>query len=377
VKLEFPTHAEIDLDRIHANLDIIGEAAGTPILPVVKANAYGHGAVRVSKEIIGRGDVEGLCVGTVSEALELRRAGIGGRLIVLGGVFREQAGDIPAHDLEAVVSSIGEARALAARAGGKPVRVHVKINTGMTRLGADPEDAVELFRKISAMKKIAVAGLMTHLADSDRRKGMARRQIALFKDAVSSIRSAGFSIPPCHAANTAAIFLHPESRLDLVRPGIGIYGAQEFGGRDAGFKPALSWRARVVMSREVAKGASVSYGMTWTSPRKRRVAVVCAGYADGYPRAMSNKARAVFKGKLIRQIGTICMDNCLFDVTGVKTSEGDTVTLIGSEGGASIKANDLAGWGGTISYEILCGIGRRVPRVYVKSGKIAHVERLV
>lgn len=343
-------------------------------MPVVKADAYGHGAVPVAREIALRPDiVEGLCVGTVDEGLELRRAGIRGRIVVLDGVFPEQAGDAVRHRLEAVVSSAGQAQALSMKADRSAAAVHVKINTGMTRLGAEAEGAVEVYRRIAGMKKVRIAGLMTHLADAGRKRGLAPKQLKLFDEIASAIRATGHRLPPRHAANTAAVFRHPASRLDLVRPGLGVYGVQAFPGPDAGLKPVLAWRARIALVRRLEKGQTVSYGMLWTSPGRREAAVVCAGYADGYSTRLSNRAKALFRGKPVRQVGMVCMDSCLFDVTGTGARDGDTVTLIGEEGDERITANDLARLAGVIPYEILCGIGGRARRVYMKSGELEGI----
>lgn len=364
MKPNYPTHARVDLARLHENIDLIGATARAPLMPVIKADAYGHGAVHLAREIAPRSDVEALAVGTVEEGVELRRAGIKGRIVVLDGVFPERAAAVSRLGLEVVISSAAEARVLAARCGRDGIRAHVKVNTGMTRLGAHPEEAFEFYKAVSGLKKISVAGLMTHLADAFRKRGQAKRQLAVFDDISGSLRGAGFSLPPRHAANTAGIFLHPSSRYDMVRPGIGIYGVQGFSGKKVGLRPALRWEARVMLVRELRRGETVSYGMTWVSPGRRKVAVVCVGYADGYSRTLSNKARAIIGGKKIRQVGVICMDNCLFDVTGTDVAEGDYVTLLGGNGSNAVEADDLARLTGTIPWETLCGIGRRAPRIY-------------
>jgi len=372
VKLNYPSHVEIDLDRLHSNIDLISRKAGSALAPVIKADAYGHGAVAIARQLSERREVAAFCVWTLSEAARLRKHGVKGRIIVLGGVFPEEAKEAVNLGLEIIISSLREARALTAKAGRNRAIAHLKINTGMTRLGAGPDDVYEIFRSVSRMKKISLAGVMTHLADSDRpRSKTTKAQLKLFDDIVSSAASAGIAIPPRHTANTGAIFLHSASRYELVRPGIGIYGVQEFGGKDAGLKPILSWRARVALVREVRKGEPVSYGMTWVSPGRRKVAVVQVGYADGYCRRLSNRAHAIIGGKKIRQIGTICMDNCLFDITGLdKVKAGDSVTLIGSDGEQTMPIKKLARKLDTISYEIMCGINQRLARVYLLGGKV-------
>ncbi len=371
MKLNYPSHAEIDLNKFHANVDLISATAKVPLLPVIKANAYGHGMLQVAGELIERKEIEALCVGTFEEAKQLRASGVKNRIIVLDGVVKERAGEISDLDLESVVSSAEDAKALANKAGkGKTVKVHLNFNTGMGRLGAAPSDAIEVYKKLARMKKVALVSVKTHFADSPNRGGYTRKQIDIFDDVLGAIRSAGHTLPPIHAANTAGIFLHPKSRYDLVRPGIGLYGIQEFVGPDVGLKPILTWRARVMHVRKVAKGESVSYGMSWTSPGNKMAALCGVGYADGYSRALSNRAHAIIGGKKIRQIGVICMDNCLFDITNTEVKTGDMITLIGSNGSQEIKAIDMAKKAGTIAYEILCGIGQRAPRLYMRSGKL-------
>lgn len=373
VKLDYPLWAEIDLERFHHNLDVISHTAGTPLLPVIKANAYGHGAVTLAKELVKRKDVAAITVGTVDEAAELRKSGIKGRIIVLLGVFPEYAGAVSEYGLEAVVSSYEAASYIATKAARKPVPLHFKINTGMTRLGAGPHIAAELYKRLSRLKGVKIAGVMTHLADSDRKNGFTNKQLAVFDEVCASIRDAGFTLPPRHVANTSGVFIHPKSRYELVRPGIGIFGVQPFAGDSVGLLPVLSLRGRVSMLREVKKGTPVSYGGKWKSPAKRRVAVVGAGYADGYPRGLSNHVFGIINGRKVRQIGTVCMDNIMFDVTGVSARYGGVITLIGEDGEESVTAAQLARKLRGIPYEILCGIGRRVPRVYIRGGKVESV----
>lgn len=370
VKHFYPLCARVDMDKLHANMDIIARTAGVPLLPVVKANAYGHGAVTVGLALARRKDVVGLSVGTVAEAVELRLAGYKGRLVVLDSVFAEQARVVADFALEVVISSLKIAQTLARHAGRRPVPVHFKINTGMTRLGVEAEDAVKIYGRVASLKGAQIVGLMTHLADSGVRGGFTDIQTALFDDIVSSLRGRGFEIPPRHAANTGGIFLSPASRYDIARPGIGVYGIQDFAGKKAGLSPVLSLTARVSHIQRVSRGMTVSYGMRWKSPGVRDVAVAQAGYADGYPRSLSGKARAIINGRLARQVGVICMDNAMFDVTGLGVGVGAEAVLIGETDGNKITVRDLARKAGTISYEILCGIGRRASRLYVKGGRV-------
>ncbi|MDH5636880.1 MAG: alanine racemase [Nitrospinota bacterium] len=371
MKLPYPAWAEVDLDRLHHNVDVIHSAAKVPLLPVIKANAYGHGANVLASQLVRRKEVTGLCVWTMQEAEALRREGIKGRIVALGGVLPQEAKLAVELCVEPVVGSVAQARAMAGVASKrKPAAVHLKVDTGMARLGTDRQDAFDTMAKISRMESLSLAGMMTHFAFAGVKKKAVREQVESFEDLLEAIRGAGYQIPACHAANTAGIFLHPESRFQLVRPGIGLYGIQEFSGPDVGLKPVLSLKARVSWIRDVSKGQTVSYGGIWKSPGKRRVAVVSLGYADGYSRLLSSRVHGIINGEKTKQIGVICMDVSMFDITRTSAGEGDYITLIGSEGAHSIGALDLAQVMGTISYEVLCGIGNRVRRIYHRSGKV-------
>lgn len=366
MKPNYPAWATIDLDRIHKNLDLIFAKAGVSMFPVIKANAYGHGAVTIAKEIISRDDVAAVCVMTLAEVAELRRNKIKKRILLLGGILPQQAKEAVDLKCEVVISGYEAAKAISRNSKNSSVPIHVKINTGMARLGADCDDAVALYRKVLKLANIKVVGLMTHFAAADTEKEMTKKQITKFEKVLGAIKAAGYSLPPVSAANTAAIFRHPESVYDAVRPGIGVYGVQPFAGKKRGFLPVLSLYAKVSLVRRLRRGETVSYGMTWKSPGDREVAVVSIGYADGYPRRLSNLTRAIINGSYAPQVGVICMDNCLFDVTGLKAKPGDIVTLIGEEGAKTVTASDLATTCGTIAYEVLCGIGSRPPRLYRK-----------
>jgi alanine racemase len=374
------TWAEIDLTRLHANLDLIVAAAQTPAMPVVKANAYGHGAVRVAKEIARRGDVAALCVWTLEEGAELRRAGVKKRIVLLGGVPPGRAREGVALNVEPVVGADDRLAELAQAAGKNSTPVHVKYDTGMNRLGGDGDRVEELYRAVATNPRLRPVGLMTHFVDAEEKRGIAQRQMALFDALCRTLEKSGFTLPPRHAANTAGIFLHPAARYETVRPGIGLYGVQPFVGAPVGLSPTMSLYGMVSFVRHIAKGESVSYGRTWTAPSKKRVAAVWGGYADGYPRLLSNKAFAIMNGVKAPQIGTVCMDVALFDVSRCgAVSPGDVMTLMGEsgEGGPAITAARLARLMGTIPYEVLCGVGRRVPRVYKKQGRLVGVARLM
>ena len=370
MRAPFPCWAEVDLDKLHRNADRISETAKVPLMPVVKANAYGHGASAIARQLSRRKDVAALCVWSLEEALALRKGGIKGRVITLGGA-RPWEGRLAAETgAEVVVGSAEQARALARAAGRRaPALVHFKVNTGMNRLGSDPEDSFGQYSAISSMKNVRLAGVMTHLASAGGSRRQTAMQLKTFADILSALRAAGKTIPPRHAANTAAIFSHPEACLDLVRPGIGLYGIKEFPGADPGLEPVMTLRAVLIAVRSVGKGEGVSYDSMWISPGKRRVAAAAIGYADGYSRVLSGRSHAIINGGRAPQIGAICMDTSMFDVTKVDASAGDVATLIGPEGSGAAGAARWAGVCGTISYEILCRIGPRVRRIYIRRGK--------
>ena len=371
VRQDYPSFAEIELNLFHQNIDLIYRVAGRrKIIPVIKANAYGHGAVALSAELCKRNEVHTQAVGVLSEAAMLRKSGIAGRLMVLDGILPTQAKMAVELNLEPVISNLEEAKRLSRVAGKKKVSIHFKLNTGMSRLGADCQTAFDLYKKIIGIKKLRVVSIMTHFASSDCDKLFTNKQIAKFDDFCDSLSASGVDLPPKHAANTSGVFRHPSSHYDFVRPGLGLYGIQEFDGQNTGLSPILSWFARIIMIRDLKKGDPVSYNLTWTSSRKRKVAIAMVGYADGFNRALSNKWQAIINGVRIPQVGTICMDNCFFDVTGTEASIGDVITLIGTDGGKTVSAIKMARALDTIAYEVLCLIGARTTRFYLKSGRV-------
>ncbi|MBF0169937.1 MAG: alanine racemase [Nitrospinae bacterium] len=369
------TWADIHLDRLHANLDLIAETARVPLMPVVKANAYGHGAVPLALELQRRKDVAALCLWTVDEAIELRKAGVKRRLILFGGVPQGRAKEAHALGVEPVVGDIDRLPELARAATAKcPFPLHVKFDTGMNRLGAPPARAEALYRAVAANPKLRPVGLMTHFVDAEKKRGVVTRQITLFDDLCRSLTGAGFALPPRHAANSAAACLHPGARYEAVRPGIGMYGYQTFAGAPIGLRPVMEWRAKLQFVRTVAKGASVSYGPRWRATGPTTVAALAAGYADGYSRRLSGKGFAIMGNVAAPQIGTVCMDVTLFDVTGVDAPRTGTVATLMGDG---VGADRLAALAGTIPYEILCGVGRRVPRHYLKNGTCVRTLRMI
>ena len=361
-----PTAALIDLEALSHNYgEVTSRIGGRKVLAVVKAQAYGHGAVAVSRKLVELG-VDMLGVALVEEGLELRSAGITTPVLVMGPVRREQAGVIVKARLTPVVFTTQMAEALAQAAAGKRVPVHVKVDTGMGRIGLPPEDAVSFIRDVAAMPGLTVEGIMTHFADADLKdKQFASAQLDRFEHLVRSLDAAGIPVPLRHAANSAAVLEYDRALLTMVRPGLMLYGydpLERRGGSD--LRPVLSLVTGIAYLKKVPAGVPISYGRTFVTKRESVIATVPIGYADGYSRGLSNRGEALVRGRRVPVVGRVCMDMTMLDVTEVTgVADGDEVALIGGQGQERITADDLAERTGTIAYEVLCGIGARVPRI--------------
>jgi alanine racemase len=367
--------ARVDLGAIRHNAGVLARAAGRArLMAVVKADGYGHGAVPVARAALegGAGD---LAVATVAEAAALREAGIAERVLVMGPLAGEEWVVAAALRTEVVVwtpDALARARDAFAAAGAGPARVHLELDTGMGRLGARPEDVESLVAAASeAGPGVEVAGLMTHFATADETAGenasFMSEQLLRFRAAVAGGLRARFPGALVHAANSAALLRDPGTAFDMARCGIALYGCSPFGGDPAGhdLRPALrlaSWLASVktIRSRE-----SVGYGRVWRAARGTRVGLVPVGYADGYARALAGRAEVLVGGRRVPVVGTISMDQLTVDLgPGGEEGVGEEVVLIGAQGGERVLAEEVAAWRGTISYEVTCGIGPRVPRVH-------------
>ncbi|MBL8966943.1 MAG: alanine racemase [Spirochaetaceae bacterium] len=363
-----PVWAEIDLSAITANIETIKGAVGpgTRLCAVVKADAYGHGAVRVAEEALAAG-ADLLAVAMASEAVALRKAGIEAPLLVLGHTPAALADLAAEWNFSATVSSIDEAQALAeaGRSRGKTVGLHLKIDTGMARLGFDPRAAAPAAVTIAGLDGVRIEGAFSHLATADSDSSFAHKQLARFLETIADIEALGVRIPLRHIANSAAALAIPEARLDMVRAGISLYGFQP-GFPEAsplGLKPAMRLVALVSQVRDLREGDSVGYGRKFRAPRRSRIAVLPLGYADGLRRNLSGKASVGTAAGRAPLVGTICMDQCMIDATDLPgLKPGDAVDVFGG-GGPS--AEELAGILGSISYEVLSTVGQRVPRIYV------------
>ncbi|MBL8862120.1 MAG: alanine racemase [Planctomycetes bacterium] len=361
--------AEIDLDALTHNLAVIREraGAGTRVLLVVKADAYGHGAVPIAHHAV-RSGVAGFGVGSSAEALELRRSGIRLPILVLGTIIDDEADDCLRHDVHVALhsSSRGAMLQQLARRMGLVAKVHVNVDTGMGRLGVLPGKAVELLREVRAAPNLALCGVMTHVsAPEGALAASTADQQRLFEGVLREARAAGLLCGWTHMANSAALFTALRPRYDTVRPGISAYGIlpHDLRGSDQ-LRPVLALRSQVVFLKDIPAGYPVGYGSTWRSTRPTRIATLPVGYNDGVAWRLGNRGEVLVRGARAKIVGRVSMDYTTVDVGHIRGVEvGDIVTLIGSDGAQTITAEEVAARADTIAYEITCSLGKRVTRV--------------
>ena len=367
-----PTLAEINLEAIRHNVRQIRKAVSpsTFITAVVKANAYGHGAIKVSSTVLAAG-ANGLGVAIPEEGAELRENGFTVPIFVIGLTLPEQAQTLVDYNLVATVSTPDAVQALAeaARKKGRPAEVMLKIDTGMGRVGVQPDQALEFLKRFLAVPGLRVRGVFTHLATADAGdKTYANQQLSSFTAALTQISDAGLSLNWISAANSATIIDLAHGHFNMIRPGIILYGlppSKEMHG-DLNLMPAMQFKTRVVYIKEVPPGTKVGYGSTHTTSRATLLATLPVGYADGYNRQLSNKAPVLIGGRRCPVVGRVCMDQIMADLgPGADTKIGDEAVLFGRQGDAEISVTELADLAGTINYELVCAISSRVPRVYI------------
>jgi alanine racemase len=366
-----PTYATVNLAALAHNLTCIKRylSPDCEVMAIVKANAYGHGAEETARALARLG-IGRFAVASVDEGIALRQAGVSASIVVLGALFEEQVLDLVAHKLTPVVSDVQilPALAKAARSHTSPYPIHLKVETGMGRLGFSSEELLSLLDNPLLRNPLQVEGMMTHLADADGKDGtFTERQLGAFRAVVDQIRQRGISLPLVHAANSAAIVRFPGAHFSLVRPGIMLYGYHTLPATVPApdLRPVLSLHTKIVQLRTIPRGGTVSYNGTFVATRPTRIAVLPIGYADGYSRQLSNRGSVLIRGRRASIVGLVCMDMIMVDVTDMAQLQvGETVTLIGQQGQESIWAEEVAGWTDTIPYEVLCGIGSRVPRLY-------------
>jgi alanine racemase len=367
------TRADIDLDALRFNLAGVRKRVSdrVKIMGVVKANAYGHGFLEIAHALVRFG-ADYLGAGFLEEGVMLRQHGITTPILVLGGVLGNQIRDFLEHDLEITVSSLEVAERINHEVPeylGRKARVHLKIDTGMERIGVRSDRAPEFVERVQKLPHIEVVGVYSHLATADERdKSFAREQLAKFHEVVTSLKQIGIEPPLLHIANSGAVLDMPESFYTMVRPGIMLYGVypSKETSESIPLQPVLSLKSKVVFLKEVPAGTGISYGRRYYTKERTRVATVPIGYGDGYPRRLTNRGYVLIGGKKCPIIGTVCMDQLMVDVGFERPVHiGDEVTLIGRDGDESIGAWDVAEHAETIPYEIFTGISSRVPRRFL------------
>ncbi len=379
MKEYYRIHAEINLDSICDNIrntrKIIDK--DTKIMAIIKADGYGHGAVPIAKVLNPLVDAYGISI--VEEGVELREAGVTKPILILGYAPEQMYDIMIAYDMMPAICDYKMAEKMSKRAVelGKKLKVHIKIDTGMGRIGFRPgEESVEHIVLLSQLPNIQIEGIFSHFARADEKdKTFAKEQLAKFMEMTKAIEDKGVSLPIKHISNSAAIIDMPEANLNMVRSGIstyGLYPSEEVKKERLPLKPAMSLYAYVTMVKELEAGVPVGYGGTYITTKKTKVATIPAGYGDGYPRALSNRGRVIIHGQYAPIIGRVCMDQFMVDVTEIdNVKTGDKAILIGKEGDKAITLEEIGNMSASFHYEAACDVGKRVPRVYIYQGKKA------
>ena len=371
------TYMMIDMDAILANFHKVAEKTGVPVMAVVKADAYGHGAVQVARLLEGKCAFFG--VSSISEALELRRAGLQTPILILGHTPSAAFAQVVAEDIRPTIYRWESAVALSREAcrQGRTASFHIAVDTGMSRLGFQvDEDAANLCQRLVKLPGIRAEGIFSHFATADCADlEQAREQAQRFDRFLAMLKERGVEIPLCHMDNSAGI-MNFQCHYDLVRSGIvtyGLYPSDEVSPELLELKKALSWCSRITHVKTLPAGRAISYGGTYVTEKDTRVATIPVGYADGYRRSLSGKFHVLIHGKKAPILGRICMDQMMVDVTHIPDVEtGDRVVLVGSDGSESITVEEIAEAAGSFNYEFICGISRRVPRYYLSGGEVTH-----
>lgn len=372
------TWAQIDLDALKSNIKAIRKITSPKamVMAVVKADAYGHGAVECSKLLLENG-ADRLAVSCYDEAFQLRRAGISAPILILGASFDEDADGIVEHDITACVFSYGFAEKIsqAAVKQNKTAKIHIKLDTGMSRIGyvsgVDDEKIADEILKIASLENIEIEGIFSHFSTSDEAdSSYTELQFSRFNTVCALLEVKGLHIPVKHIANSAAIIMYPETHLDMVRAGnilYGLYPSDEVDKTKLPLKPVMTLKSRITMVKDLCENRGVSYGKMYITDSNTKIATVPIGYADGYTRMLNGKAKMLVHGQTVDVIGKICMDQCMINVTNVHNiNTGDEVIVFGAE---TVTADDMASWLGTINYEIVCMISKRIPRIYLSNGR--------
>ena len=375
------TRAEINLKAFKHNLQNLKKILGpiTGIMAIIKADAYGHGAIPCAKAALECG-VQYLGAGVIQEGIELRKNGITDPILILGSIFLEEAKDLVHHDLATIVctTSLAEELSKQGKKQGKIVKVHIKVNTGMNRLGVRPEDLSALVEKIETLPNLKLEGLSTHFSSADDEDtSITKDQIEIFQKTLVVFQKLGIHLPITHLANSSALLRFPESRGEIVRPGLILYGVlpspilhpivKEACKKEnlQNFQPVMQWKSKIILLKLTPKGQPLSYSRKYFTEKESLIATIPLGYADGLNRKLSNNMDVLIKGKRVPQVGNICMDMILVDVSEVPNVQlGEEVVIFGKQGDEEISVEELAERCDTIPYELLCNVSKRVPRIY-------------
>ena len=372
-------YAEVNLDRIVHNAKLLREKmpCGEKFIAVVKADAYGHGAVQTAEALSGIADA--YAAATAEEALQLRKSGVKKPIYTLGFIPCGRIADAVRNEIRMTVYErvFAEEVSRVASSMGQTAELHIKIDTGMRRIGFEPDGAAaDEIEKISRLPNLHLEGIFTHLARADEHdKSSSDRQVQLFRNMIETLAARGVSFPVIHCENSAAIMDCSYRGFTAARAGVALYGmfpSESLNDMGLDLRPALQLKSRIIYIKEIPADTPVGYGGTFVTHRPTLLATIPAGYADGIPRALSNRGSVMIKGQKAPVAGNICMDQMMVDVTDIEgAKKGDEVTIIGESGGEKISAADIAKTAGTINYEITCGISKRVPRIFIKDGKYA------
>ena len=366
-----PTFCSVDLAALRWNFRQVRKKVGrkVKVLSVVKANGYGHGAREVAKALEHEGS-DAFGVATLEEGVELREAGIRSPIVILAGFYPAQLDQLLRHRLIPVACELDGLRRLEtlARKRGVSLGFHLKVDTGMGRIGFLASEIDSWLPELSRLRSLRLGGLFSHFSHAENVGGIyTQNQLKLFHGLVARLSAAGYDPPLIHLANSAAVITLPSSHFSMVRPGLMLYGIYPSPGMasQVALKPVLSWKTRILQLKKIPKGSSISYGQTFVTRRESLIATLPVGYADGYPRLLSNRGAVLVRGKRAPIVGRVCMDLTMVDVTDIeKIKQGDEVVLLGEQERERISADEMAGWAETISYEIFTSISARVPRIY-------------
>lgn len=375
-------YAKIDLDAIAYNMEQMKQniRLETKVMAVIKADGYGHGAVQIAEMMERWNYIWGFAVATLDEAVVLRTEGIQKPILVLGCVFPDQYMEMLKHEIRMNIYTEEMAESISRMAAreGKTAYMHIKLDTGMSRLGFGiNEQSAETIKRISKMPNVNMEGIFTHFTKADEKdKSFTKKQIQEFVWMTERLKEKNVRFTYEHCSNSAGIIDVPEANFDIVRAGIstyGLYPSEEVDKTNVKLKPALALKSHVAFVKEIERGTPVSYGGTFVAKEKMKIATIPVGYADGYPRSLSNKGYVLIRGKKAPILGRVCMDQFMVDVTQIEgVSFGDKVTMIGKDGNEILPVEVLSELSGRFNYEFVCDLGKRIPRVYVRDGKIAE-----